>query len=184
MLAQLRRTQEKLSMWQVITGLFIVLLIIEIVVLPYGSSKLNDYSGSAGILDLRLSYTVDKAYSIIGAYSDAGRDFYVRFTLIADFIYPIVYSSFFGLLTTAIYRRVFAPQSWVQGLPLLIYLTLILDYLENACIVTMLTNYPDQIAFIAKAGSIFTTLKWTMAAVSVLLMLFGLIMLVVKSLRK
>jgi hypothetical protein len=41
-----------------------------------------------------------------------------------------------------------------------------------------------QIAFIAKAGSLFTTLKWTMAAVSMLLMLFGLIMLVVKSLRK
>ncbi|WP_143111726.1 hypothetical protein [Paenibacillus sp. BC26] len=176
--------QTRLSIWQVITGLFIVLLIIEAVVLPYGSSKLNDYSGSAGILDLRLSYSVDKAYAIIGAYSDAGRAFYVTFTLTADFIYPIVYSLFFALLTTVIYRRAFAPKSWAHQLPLLIYITLLLDYLENACIVTMLTQYPDQITFIAKASSLFTTLKWMMAAISVLLLLLGVVMLIVKRLRK
>ncbi|SDX76258.1 hypothetical protein SAMN05518855_1020131 [Paenibacillus sp. CF384] len=184
MLTVLRRMQNRLSNWQAISGLFIVLLVIEAVVLPYGSSKLNDYSGGAGILDLRLSYSADKAYAIIGAYSDAGRSFYVTFTLAADYIYPIVYSLCFSLLTTVIYRRAFAPKSWLHQLPLLIYITLLLDYLENACILTMLTNYPDRITFIAQAGSLFTTLKWTMAAISILLLLFGIVMLIVKRLRK
>jgi hypothetical protein len=50
------------------------------------------------------------------------------------------------------------------------------DMLENFCIVAMLAVHPAQPAWLAWLGAGFTAIKWFFAAVTILLILAGLVM--------
>ncbi len=118
-------------------------------------------------LDVMFAYSPAEAYGMIAAYGEEARQDYIRGLLLIDFAYPVVYSL---LLCFGIYLLWHTPRLALQ--PLLIMAA---DYLENTGILIMLTAWPERVTGLATATSIFTTLKWSMVALAVILILSGMV---------
>jgi hypothetical protein len=71
--------------------------------------------------------------------------------------------------------RVFPLDSFWQKLSLLGPLVMVVDYLENAGIVTMLLSYPRQLDGVAQAANVFTVTKSFLTWPELILMLIGLL---------
>ncbi len=117
-------------------------------------------------LDIMFAYSPAEAYEMIAAYGEEARQSYIRGLLLIDFAYPVVYTLLLGF---GIYMLWHSPRLSLQ--PLLIMAA---DYLENAGILIMLSAWPERITELAFATSIFTTLKWSLVALSVILIFSGL----------
>lgn len=152
--------------------------------LPGVQAKLEDISGGNGPIDLLLSYTPEKVYSMVDSYGEAGRAFYRVHELTIDILYPIVYTLLFAFLISWLFQRGFAPGSKMQQLNLVPVGAFILDMLENICIVTMLSVFPAQPAAVAWIGSVLTSVKWLFAAATIVLILTGLVMAVKNRFQK
>ncbi|HET9905006.1 MAG TPA: hypothetical protein VFQ23_00150 [Anaerolineales bacterium] len=135
-------------------------------------------------LDLLFFYTPEQAYSMIDKYGEAGRSIYWKIELTADIIYPITYTLFFGLLLSWLFQRGFKSNHQIQKWNVLPVGGWFFDMLENVGIVSMLSVYPAKPAFLAWLTMIFGSLKWAFAAVSIVLILIGLVRAVINGFRK
>jgi hypothetical protein len=135
-------------------------------------------------IDLMFFYTPEEAFAMIDKYGEAGRSLYWKIELTADIIYPITYTLFFGLLLSWLFQRGFSSNHLIQKWNVMPVGAWLFDMLENAGIVSMLAMYPAKPAFLAWLTMIFGTLKWTFAAVSIVLILIGLIRAVMNGFRK
>ena len=61
----------------------------------------------------------------------------------------------------------------LRNLSLVPFATAVFDLLENAGIVAMLALYPQQVPVLARAASLFTTLKWVFLIFTTVLVLVG-----------
>lgn len=177
MLERFGQLQYRFANWRVILAVLAVFMVYQAAILPYVSGKLNDYSNHAGVIDLLFAYTPEKLYSILDAYGQDGRSFYIAYSAIGDTVYPIIFTMLFSLLTTVIYRRVFRAGSFMHRLPLFFYAALLFDLIENALIITMAANYPKQLHTLAQISSVFTTAKWASAGLILILLLVGIALL-------
>ncbi len=116
-------------------------------------------------LDIMFAYSPSEAYEMIASYGEETRKNYIRGLLFIDFAYPVIYSLLLGF---GIYLSWRNPRLSLQ--PLVIMAA---DYLENTGIIIMLSAWPEQITALAIATSIFTTLKWLMVALSVIIIIAG-----------
>lgn len=64
------------------------------------------------------------------------------------------------------------------------FLTAIFGLLENASIAIQLAAFPRQLTLAAQAGSLFTTLKWTLLIITLVLVLVGWAGLIGSGFRK
>ena len=135
-------------------------------------------------LDLMFFYTPEQAYAMIDKYGEAGRSIYWKIELTADIIYPIAYTLFFGLLMSWLFQRGFKSNHPIQGWNVIPVGGWLFDMLENVGIVSMLAIYPAKPAFLAWLTMIFGSLKWAFAAVSIVLILIGLVRAVLNGFRK
>lgn len=168
--------------------LVLIFLALEVlfnaVILPATQAKMQAASGGVGPIDLQFFYTPARVYSMVAAYGDAGRAAYRTFELTGDIVYPIVYTLFFGLLITWLFRRGFAPNSKMQRLNVIPVGAWLFDLLENLSIVTMLSVFPSTPAVVAWLSTIFTLIKWGFAGASLVLVLLGLAMALKNRFRK
>jgi hypothetical protein len=126
-------------------------------------------------LDMQSSYSPEKAYQLIDSYGQAGRQYYVLIELTLDVIYPILSALMISSIIIFFFRRVFPLDSFWQKLPLLGPIVMIVDYLENTSIVTMLLAYPRQLDFVAQAANVFTVAKFALSYLALILILIGLL---------
>ncbi|GAB4332839.1 MAG: hypothetical protein Kow00127_24500 [Bacteroidales bacterium] len=108
----------------------------------------------------------ETVYSILGNYSAQERTDYLTGVILLDFIYPVVYSLLFSFVLFRLWNRV-APAR----LPLLILLA---DYAENFGIILLLLAYPRQLIALAWLTLFFTTIKWILVVVVLLVVTAGL----------
>src|SRR5690606_33470757 len=123
-------------------------------------------------------YTAAEAYAAVAAYGDAGRELYMWVELTADVIYPLVYSLFFGLTIAYSFQRLLPAHHPFQHLAVVPIAAALLDFAENACIVTMLLNYPQQFMWVGTLAGVLTVIKWIVAILALAAMVIGLIGLV------
>ena len=143
--------------------LFVIVLMVNFLLFP-----LLMPSGEGVMpLDIMFAYSPAEAYEMIAAYGKEARQDYVKGLLLIDFAYPVIYSLLLGFGIYLLWR---SPRLSMQ--PLLIMAA---DYIENTGILIMLSAWPEQLSGLAIATSIFTTIKWSMVAISVILILSGLI---------
>jgi len=135
-------------------------------------------------LDLMFLYTPEKAFAMLDKYGEAGRALYMKIELTADIIYPIVYTLFYGLLLSWLFQRAFKPDSPMQKYNVVIIGAWLFDLLENVGIVSMLAMYPNQPAILAWLTMIFGSLKWLSFAVTLVLVLVGLVRAAMNGFRK
>jgi hypothetical protein len=126
-------------------------------------------------LDMQSSSSPGKAYHLIGSYGEEGRQYYALIELTLDLVYPILSALFFSSLTIYLFRRVFPLDSFWQKLPLLGPIVMIVDYLENSSIVTMLLNYPRRLDVLAQAANVFTVAKFLLSYLELILIVIGLV---------
>jgi hypothetical protein len=135
-----------------------------------GIEKIQEISGKpVKILDLQFSYTPDDARAFIGEYNEVGRNFTAHFELIADGLYPLIYTFLFLIMMGWLFKSLFVYGVHVRYIHLLPFLVMLADYGENACIITMLKSFPNFSDNVAWLSSLFTSLKWSLLAVETLI---------------
>ncbi|HSM71674.1 MAG TPA: hypothetical protein VK851_09035 [Anaerolineales bacterium] len=159
-------------------------IIFNAVILPDMQSNIKASSGGTGPIDLLFFYTPDKVYSMIESYGEAGRASYRTFELTGDIIYPIVYTLFFSLAITWLFRRGFPGDSSMHKFNVLPIGMWLFDLLENLSIVSMLSIFPSTPPLLAWVSSVFTFLKWLLLLPTILLLLYGLIRAAMNGFKK
>jgi uncharacterized membrane protein len=119
---------------------------------------------NGNILDTRLYYNGDDAYLTIEGYGTENRQTYIRGTLLLDFAYPLVYSILLALIIIKL-----RGQTRLMYLP---FGVLLLDYLENIMILSMLGTFPTRLELVAQLAGIVTALKWAFAGATLLTILY------------
>ena len=157
-----------------------IFLVFNAFILPTAEQHIKAHSGGVGVLDLQIGYSPNKAYSMVAAYGEQGRQLYAMVEIIADTFYPIVYTLFFCLLISVIYQKTTKANTTFRLINLLPLASMGFDYLENSCILTMLLTYPARYNWVAQIGSLFTLLKWGSLVLVFLIVLLGLLLLLIK----
>lgn len=134
--------------------------------------KLNELSGkSIDAIDITFGFNPQNTLYLVDAYGDAARAYYAQSVLTTDVAFPMVSAFFFGIMLTMLFRG----QSLVRT-QLLPFISMIFDYAENTCIVSLLYSYPQQSIYLATLCEIFKMLKWLTLAAVLILMIYGLLM--------
>jgi hypothetical protein len=159
----------------------IVLLILYIIfstaVMGGGGKKINDLSGKkVQVLDLCITgYSPAEVNAFLAEYSPEARAFAANFNAIADTAYPIVYTIMLSVVLAWVYKSRIQVNSAYRYLLLLPLLMMVLDFLENFHIITMLQKYPAIPEKVVIAGSMLTIAKWGMLGVIIIILLGGLL---------
>ena len=56
-------------------------------------------------------------------------------------------------------------------------LAMVMDYLENITVSTVMYRFPEQTPVVAALAPVFTLLKWILVGTSIALLFFGLVIL-------
>lgn len=136
-------------------------------VMPLAQAEIERTAPGPSILDLRFAYSPAEAYATLDGLGHAGRRMYALAEATADVFYPLATAFFFALLLARLQRRTHRP-AW---LPLWPFVTLLIDFLENTALITLLLNYPQKMTALAQLASALTTLKWVSVGVTVVAIL-------------
>ena len=163
--------------------LFVAYVVFALISIQWVCPKLKSYSNGAEPIDLIFSYSIDQVYTLLKSYGPEGREWYTLIELTIGIIFPIIYSILLSLLIVFTYCRLMLPESFIKILFLFPILTLFIDFLENACIVFMLTNYPYKLDLAAQLASTLTNTKWIMLIISASLVIIGWLILLIRFVR-
>lgn len=135
-------------------------------------------------LDLMFFYTPQQAFEMMDRYGEAGRSIYLKIELTADIIYPIIYTLFYGLLLSWLFQRAFKPDYKMQTWNVMPVGAWLFDMLENTGILSMLMTYPSKPEIVAWLTMLFGSLKWGFFAITIGLVLVGLVRAAMNRFRK
>ena len=145
--------------------------------MSWGERTIQDMSGKkVQILDLCFSYTPEQARQYLSEYSPEARIFAAKFNLIADTIYPISYAFFFAILLAWVFKPLRESLPACRNIHLLPLAILIFDYMENICVINMLTKFPDISDGLIRQGSGLTSIKWILVGITVFSVLAGFLL--------
>ncbi len=145
-------------------------------VMPNGAKKFSELSGQeVKILDLQFSYSPEKAKQIISEYSDEARSYAVQFGLIADTFYPVAYTLILVITIAWLFKKPDSAGTALQHIHMMPFATMVVDYFENIFIAFMHIKYPYVADVQIYISSTLTSLKWSLAIVSFLILLAGLV---------
>lgn len=164
----------KIANWQTLLIFFLLDISFTAYFLPKSfQSNVPIADQNLPILDLQFTYNPENVKSIVAMFKGEAKEAAIKTHVITDSIYPVVYFFFFSIcLSLVFYKWKIQPWfKWINILPLGI---LIFDYLENNMIVSMLNKYPN-IGEMATYCSFFTMIKWAFSAITLGLLLAGII---------
>ena len=162
-------------------ALLIVYLIFNAAVMGWGAKEINSLSGKdVQILDLCLTgYSPTEVKTYLSDYSPEARSFAAKFNSIADTAYPILYTIMLSVVMAWVYKNKITSNKSFGYLLLLPLLIMVLDFLENYHIITLLQEFPDITEEMVKAGSMFTVAKWGMFGIVLIVIVSGIIVKVI-----
>lgn len=144
---------------------------------------LNEYSGGVGVLDSEFYYTSDRAYEILTAFGEKGRQFYVSVIFPIDLFIPILQALFFSVAITVVFQRAFSIDNPIQKLNLLPFAAVVADYLENIAIFSLIVAYPTRLNAVAALAGYFTAVKFILIIGSFIFLVMGILRLVWNKIR-
>lgn len=173
------RLQHMTRGW-VVLALLAAFVLWEAVTLPFLAESPG---GNINPLDARFFYMPAEAFATVASYGDA-KPFWIRTYLTWDIVNPILYSLFFALAISWLFRMGFAPQRAIQRANLIPLAAGMFDLIENASFVTLLSVFPSQPESIAWLATACTVGKVLALGVSVLLLIVGFAAAVTSRLRR
>lgn len=141
----------------ILIGLMLVIEILFGVFLPKGDN--------ARMIDTSFVTDGTAVYEIIEHYDVGMRQAYIWGAVTLDLAFPIVYFLLFSFLLIAGWKN--------TKLAIIPLMQMIFDYLENASIVTMLSIWPNKLNWLASATVVFSLIKWSLAVITVGLIIVG-----------
>lgn len=138
-----------------------VFLVTHLLKFPGSLAYLMELTHNQPILDLKASFSSAETYARLDAFGESGRSAYLRTMMTIDTIFPI--AAFLFLFLLAKYAaEVVGLAAWqARALESLSIGYGILDFLENATVVLLLINYPEQMEFLAANIGFLTVGKRT-----------------------
>ncbi|AKD57768.1 hypothetical protein [Spirosoma radiotolerans] len=143
-------------------------------------ASINAQAGQPiGPIDLLVGYNPTRINQMVAEYGPTGRAIYTQGELTIDVAFPFIYTFLFCILLTLLFRhRTYTSFRLVNLLPVSI---LVFDLLENSCIVYLLNSYPATSRVVTAFCSLLTNLKWTVTAIILGLIVYGLVKLAMRS---
>lgn len=160
---------ERISTWKTFVLFLILYIIFPAYILKNAESRMNELAGKeTGVIDLTIGFNPRKTLDMVADYGAEGRAYVAKVETTIDIIYPVIYAFLFSIILTLIYRN----RVWFFMIP---FITMIFDFCENLCIITLVNSYPEQPYTWAVLCEIFKLLKWLSFGIIVLLIVYGLI---------
>ncbi len=122
----------------------------------------------SNMLDLELFYSKENVIENFSTMGPDGRSIYVLSSLLLDTIYPILYLSLF----LGAYFKLFRNSKVILLIPITAFS---FDILENLQITRLNLNFPNISETHVYLSSMTTSLKWAAIAITVSVLIYGLI---------
>jgi hypothetical protein len=132
-------------------------------------------------LDLYFSYSPEQVYEYLAALGAKGRGDYTRMLLTSDLAFPVVYSTALSVALMLVMRKLL-PLASVY-LCLFPFVIVIADWFENLSLVIVALEFPGQSDLIARYASSFTSLKWALIVLTLLVLLTSVLLWVTRCFR-
>jgi len=157
-------------------ALFFIIMYMLINGQPFGVAEFNERFCGLTPLDQLESYTPQDVCAFMEKLGDSGRIFYARMLLMLDFAFPLAYTLFWSSVLAFLLGKFLPCNSKLMYISLLPFAAGLADWLENILILSMLFSYPKIINMVAVLANIMTNVKDLFMWVSLLLLLLGLLM--------
>lgn len=173
MLDTLSDSLLKWSHWRSVLFFAIVLVVYLLITIP---PLLSSPGGEIESLDRKFNYNSEDAFETIKRYAyhqNHGdiRGFWMYAQLTWDSAFPLLYFLFLSSLISRLLRSAVEPGSSCLRLNLAPLSIVLFDLCENLSIVFLFWVYPWQPALIANLASFFTTGKFALAILVVLVLI-------------
>ncbi|MBO0475748.1 hypothetical protein DOK76_01620 [Vagococcus sp. DIV0080] len=160
--------QEKIKIWHIVC-LFLFAQLIYLVMMTYTFPIIQQNSGTMKAMDLMsMGYSYDYVQAFLATLSPTSLNTYLFFQLPLDILFPLATSLTFSMIiakTTPLGNKLF----------LVGFIPMLFDYLENSCILIMLTS--NQITHsLVSLSSFFTLMKSVTTMIMYLLITILLIL--------
>jgi len=126
-------------------------------------------------LDLHLYYTPMQADTLIASYGVENRLAYINGLITIDMVYPLFYSLFLSLLLTFFIARSYAKHHKMQYVRVLPFFIMLVDIIENICIILMLLEFPCAIENLALVSGLMTLLKWLLITITFAILCYAVV---------
>ncbi len=162
----------------------LVSIIIAIMLGYLTQIMINDVYGDFVILDTRLGgYSFTDIQATFDGIGIEGLGVWLQIYAL-DFLFPFVYSV---SMMIGINLELNKLEFSAKKIRLLVFLPLaagITDYTENILLLSQILSYPNLSAFVIAIASVVTQLKWVLVLVSFSVIVFLLILIVFRSVKK
>ncbi len=148
---------------------FGIILFFNVVLLPLFPKLYSVEIPINEVLDLQFSYTSEEVYSLFEKIGENGRKAYFFSEIFIDGSYLLFYGVFYAVLIVFLIERKKAYR--YKTFVLLPFAIAFSDLSENIGIVFLL-RYPEKSEFIVSLTSFFTSLKWILAGILLVFLLF------------
>lgn len=140
--------------------------------------------GDHGFLDLYLFYGPEQVRDYLSALGPAGRAAYISMLLSADLLYPVVYSLALSVALTLLWRERSSIENPRRYWTLLPFAIVLFDWCENLSIAWIARAYPDQTEAMVRVASACTSMKWSLVAFTLLLIVSLLTRALLRRMRR
>ena len=120
-------------------------------------------------LDLYFSYSPGQVYEHLAALGAEGRSAYTCMALTSELAFPVIYAMALSMALMLVLRKLLPPAN--RYLCLFPFLIVIADWSENLSLAMVTRAFPERADAIVRSASCFTSLKWVLIALTVLMLL-------------
>ena len=139
--------------------------------------------GDIKLLDLHFSYSPVQAYEHLSALGEEGRSNYASMALTSDLVFPVIYSLALSVALMLILKKLPSQVSRIRYLCLFPFLIIIIDWCENLSLAFVTYTFPGKIDWIVNSASFFTSLKWILVVLTLLMLLIAVTIRIVSGIR-
>lgn len=168
---------QKAATGKMVLYFLVPAMIVYSLMLIYTIPQVEQHAQGMKLFDLSPSgYSYEYALELLGVLGTSGRSIYLYHQLPMDFIYPGLFAVSCCLLLSWLFSKSLKSRSKIFYLCLIPVAAGFFDYLENLCIIHMLTSYPNVTESQVVLSSILTILKSGFTTVFFILLVVGIIL--------
>ena len=135
---------QRSSTGKAVLGFFIPAMIVYVIMLVYTIPQVMRHASGMNLFDLSpTGYSFEYANELLGLLGRTGRDLYLYTQLPLDFIYPGLFAISCCLLLSWLLLKTQDTSSKMFYFCFIPVMAGVFDYLENICVIRLLTLYPD-----------------------------------------
>ena len=152
----------------------LLLLVIALFILPEATRQIKQCSPGKPLIDHLVLFQPSEVYNTISAYDKRGRSLYVAVELTADLVLWIVAAAFLCSLLIWSASKISNNTMGIKYLVFLPCSLMVINALENGCIIWMLLNFRQPLYFLIGLTAFLALLKWLLTLVCLSIVAFQL----------